>query len=331
MGFRSAAPSHPQTTPAGPTFPTPVPPVDYTPPAGLEDALDPTRYKLLVDEAVRVVGQRHAVDRVERGVIHLAGGGASSAVVNLHNVVAAVADLDDEGALLDAVHAHVNTLHDAADARARLEGADFATARPRLVARVYPAAGLAAYADGATLVLREHLPGTYTLLMLDVEGAFASVARDRLEAWGVSADEAFAAAHANAAGADVAVARTAVDLGGGPQDLYLVQDENYAASFALALAAHAPEVLGEHGALVAVPSRALAVVLPLPATAPKDVVERFAEATRRLVGETYRRHPYAVSADLFWLTPAGTFARVTDETGAARTPVGLAGVLGGSQ
>ena len=305
--------------------------IDYTPPAGQEGALTAARYRLLVDEAVRVVAQRYPVDRVERGVIHLAGGGASDSVVNLHNVVAAVADLDDEGALLDAVHAHVNALHHAAAARARLEGADFATARGRLVARVYPAAGLAAYADGAALVLREHLPGTTTLLTLDVEGAFTSVARDRLAAWGVSADEAFAAAHANAAGADVEVARTAVDLGAGPQDLYLVQDENYAASFALALAAHAPVALGEHGALVAVPSRALAVVLPLAATAPKDVAERFAGATRRLVAETYRRHPYAISEDLFWLTPAGAFARATDEAGAGRTPTELAGVLGGSQ
>ena len=305
--------------------------IDYTPPPGHEHTLSPHRYRLLVDEAVRVVAQRYDVARVERGVIHLAGEPGATSVVNLHNILAAVADADDEGALLDAVHAHVNTLHQAADARDRPELRDYATARPLLAARVYPAAAVAQYVGKAEIVMRQHLPGTYTLLMLDLEGAFSSVPQDRLAEWGVSEPEAFAAAHVNAATADVKLSRTEIDLGTGALELYLAQEENYAASFALALGAHTPMVIGAHGALVAVPNRALVVILPLPPAAPKDVAERFAQAARKLIDESFDQHPYGVSTEIFWLEPAGGYRRITDEAGAIHTPPELAGVLGGGQ
>ena len=305
--------------------------IDYTPPPGHEHTLSPHRYRLLVDEAVRVVAQRYAVERVERGVIHLAGEAGATAVVNLHNILAAVADHDDEAALLDAVHAHVNTLHDAAAARERVDLSDYAVARPRLVARVYPLAAVEQYVGRSAIVMRQHLPGTYSLLMLDLEGAFSSVSRARLSEWGVSEPEAFAATHVNAATADVKLSRTEIDLGTGPLALYLAQEENLAASFALALGAHTPVVVGEHGALVAVPSRALAVVLPLPPAAPKDVAERFARAARKLIDESYAGHPYAVSTEVFWLRRGGGYARITGPDGEVRTPLELAAVLGGSQ
>lgn len=305
--------------------------IDYTPPPGYESTLTSHQYRLFVDEAVRVVGQRYTVERVERGVIHLAGEPGASSVVNLHNILAAVADHDDEGALLDAVHAHINTLHQASDARHRPELSDYANARPLLAARVYPMAAVAQYVGKSEIVMRQHLPGTYTLLMLDLEGAFSSVAQARLAEWGVTEPEAFAAAHVNAARADVRLSRTEIDLGTGPLELYLAQEENYAASFALALGAHTPMVVGEHGALVAVPSRALVIILPLPSKAPKDVAERFAQSARKLIDESFEQHPYGVSTEVYWLEPRGGYQRITGEDGVVRTPAGLAGVLGGGQ
>ena len=306
-----------------------TPPIDYTPPAPLARHYDDRRYRLLLDEAVRLLSTRFELAFVAQGMAYVKDAGKGSAV-NLVPLLESAAGIRDEGKLLDHVHAYVSRFLYALEAGERAPAKPYKDAKRKLAARIYPEANRASLAE---MVTRDDLPGTVTMLALDDEGAFTSVTPEALEAWGVSADEAFRQANANAARRRVEVKTARPQTPSGRFPIHYIAEENHASSYALTLLMHDRKYAGEYGALVSVPSRALVLVTPLGPDSLGDVVPAFAATTGGLTRAEYERHDRPVSAGVYWLRPRGGWeaVAVTREGGRvwAEEPEGLRALRAG--
>ena len=303
-------------------------PIDYQPPGRLAARYDARRYKLLLDEAVRLLSKRFELAFVAQGMAYIRDSGKGSAV-NLVPLIESAAGIRDEGALLDHVHAYVSRMLYALKAGEAAPAKPYAQCKRKLAARIYPEANRASLAG---MLTRDDLPGTVTMLALDDEGAFTSVNPDALEAWGVTADEAFRQANANAARRRVDVQTLRPQTPSGKMTIHHIVEENHASSFALALLMHDRKYAGAYGALVSVPSRALVLVTPVGPGSLDNIAEVFAATTGGLTRAEYQRHDRPVSQGVYWLRPKGGWERVTvtreDGRVSAKTPPGLRELMG---
>ena len=306
-------------------------PIDYTPPPAFVRRYDERRYRLLVDEAVRLLSKRFELAFVSQGMAYIKDSGEGSAV-NLVPLIESAAGIGDEGALLDHVHAHISKLLYALQSREAAPRKPYAQVKRKLAARLYPE-GNRAQLRG--MVTRDDLPGAVTMLTIDDEGAFSSVDPEALAAWGISAEEAFRQANANAARRRVGHKRLRPDTPSGKLTIHYIQEENHASSYALSLLMHDRKYAGEYGALVSVPSRALVLATPLGPDSLEDVVEVFVASTGGLTRAEYQRHDRPVSKGVYWLRPLGGWERVAVRREGGRvwaeTPAGLREMMGRAQ
>lgn len=284
-----------------------MPPIDYTPPTGLSPKPAPRRYKLLIDEAVRLLGTQFEIAFVAQGIVYFSAPGGKQSSANLLPIIRDTAGLKDDGQVLDAVHRHVSTMLQATAARKAAPQKTYAQVKRKLAARIYPDDGTFGRGD---FVSECHLPGTVTALMLDDEGAFASVSPEALQNWGISADEAFHVAIENASKHKMDVTKLRPDTPSGKFTIYLLGEDNHASSFALALPMFGRRYLGEHGALVAVPGRELVVCTRLDRDSPRDIVNACVATVGELVRASYQRSDRPVSQGFYWLNELGVFTEV---------------------
>ena len=303
-------------------------PIDYVPPTQFAGRIDEHRYRLLLDEAVRLLSTRFELAFVSQGVAYIKDSGKGSAV-NLVPLVESSLAIRDEGALLDHVHAYVSRFLHALRARETAPAKPYAQSKRKLAARLYPEANRAGLSG---MVTRDDIPGTVTLLTIDDEGAFTSVTPDALEAWGITAEEAFRQANANAARRRVDTKTLRPDTPSGKLTIHYVAEENHASSYALTLLMHDRKYAGAYGALVSIPSRALVLVTPLGPDSLADAVAVFVATTGGLTRAEYQRHDRPVSQGVYWLRPTGDWEEVAvaraDGRVWAEPPPGLRGVMG---
>ncbi len=194
---------------------------------------------------------------------------------------------------VDVIGHHVKTI-------AKLGGAeplhprDFAEARPMLRLRLQPP-DLVAAGEWDNLVWREDFPGTRTTLVIDGAKSTSSVQPSELEAWGISAEAAFAAALANARGS-MPPERSEVDLEA--TLIHVLEDPRgdiYTAN-EIFLLDRWPEFAGSAGTLVAIPRRDVVMALPLEPGIDLAVVNRFALLAARICASG----PYSIAPHLYW-------------------------------
>ncbi|MDA0935318.1 MAG: hypothetical protein O3C51_17880 [Planctomycetota bacterium] len=183
----------------------------------------------------------------------------------------------------------------------------FDEARPRLRVRIHPEGYLAdAGLRPEDVVHRVDLPGTRTILILDGDETALVVPRDDVLRWGQEPDNVLAVAFANTRRAleqDVEV--TAKDFEGIGTLHVLTGRSFYAASAVLGLEEW-PELLGKHGAIVAVPWRHGAFVYPFEDARVRTVVPALHRYVARIVEGT--KGP--ISTDLWWRRPDGIFEAI---------------------
>ncbi len=299
-------------------------PIDYTPPAAYARYYDARRYKLLIDESVRMLRKRFELAFVSQGVVYIKDATNSGSSATLVPLIEAAAGTMDDGALLDQVHRHMSTILYAVEAREGAAAKTYAQVKNKLTVRLYPEAQRSLLHD---IVTRDTLAGVLVVLVLDDEGAFITVDEKTLADWGVSVEEAFKRAIGNAAKKRVTTKTLHPKTPSGTFPIHWIQEENHASGYGLGLLIHGSKYVGPYGALVSIPSRALVIATPLGPRSPPDICNAFVATTGGLARAEYRRHDRPVSTAAYWLSPLGQFTElaVTREGGRVWTeePAGL--------
>jgi hypothetical protein len=166
--------------------------------------------------------------------------------------------------------------------------------------------------------------------MLDLPGAFTAVPKSMFAAWHQEPAAVFALAQANVN--KHAVTRTTKELADGDLKLTVsfLAEENYAASYALDLAANAPELVGEWGSVVAIPNKGLVSICQVSRAHPVDFVQ-YIQHTRPIIERFYQQHEQPVSPAFYWYYQ-GKFTPIivtTNPDGSANVvaPLGLSTLM----
>ncbi len=154
----------------------------------------------------------------------------------------------------------------------------------------------------STIVHRVDLPGTITMLVVDVGESVMPVPTLFADEWGFAVEELFARAVANLpklCSARWEVLRVPLDDG---IAVDLLGNDFYAAASILRPEPFLPR-LGEHGNLIALPSREVLLSWPIEAA----VLPRAIEAMVAMARGKFHDGPGSITPHLYWRTPAGEF------------------------
>ncbi len=137
---------------------------------------------------------------------------------------------------------------------------DYAWARKHLAVRLFDQEAFDTRAADMRLVYRVDLPGTYTVLSLDLPATTMSVDRQTMAGWGVEHDRLFDLAMDNIAAMPHTTAQW-INLSEHTR-VFTLKGMPYSSAMALRLEQF-PNAIGRYGAIVAVPVRDYLAVLPI--------------------------------------------------------------------
>lgn len=305
--------------------------ISYDPPKDYRKVLPATDYRLLVDSAVVVVGRRYPIEKVADGTITLRAGQADATAFNLHNLIDKCAAEPNRQAWGPLIRHHFTSLFSSFDAQKKLDPSNYESMRGYLSLRVYPEALVAQRGGAQHLVTRIDLPGTVTMLMLDLPGTFSAVPKAGIAQWHQEVAALFAQAQANVN--KQAVQKVTKDFDGPNKQkltFHFLGNEDYAASYALDLATNAPELVGEWGSAVAMPNKGLVSICTISRAQPLDFVQ-YIQLSQAVIAKAYQEHEQPVSPDFYWYYQ-GKFTRIsvaTDKSGRVNVvaPLGLSALM----
>lgn len=190
---------------------------------------------------------------------------------------------------------------------------DYESMKNYLSLRIYPADVIDTHGGIDSLVTREDLEHTYTVLMLDFPGGFAPVKRSMFETWKKNVAEVFQVAQAHVDSAKVQRVSKSFSLQDSAVEVNMLVEPDYAASYALDLEHNMPDLVGEWGAVVAMPFKGLVAINKI---AKGDRLDwtRFIRLTQPFIEKSYREQPQAISDQYFWyykgkFTPIKTYVQ----------------------
>ena len=272
--------------------------ISYDIPDGYENDINKEDYKKLVDISVPIVSKRYTIESVKAGTIKLKHGQEMGAL-NLHNLILKCAAVKDKTKWGEVIQGHFENLFSSLDADKKIDPTNYETIKKYLSIRIYPATTVIERGGVEKVVAKTDLDGTYTLLMLDLPGAFKAVQKDIFILWKKNIDEVFNVAQDNVNKQKIEKVTQQFDIDGAKIEISFLGNEDYAASYALDLIHNSPELVGEWGSVVAIPNKGLVNVCKISRDKPVDFV-KFIQRTKPLIAKSYREHPQPISTDYFW-------------------------------
>jgi hypothetical protein len=303
--------------------------ISYNIPDGYEKLISKENYKKLVDLSVLMVAKRYAITQVKDGTIHL-NEGQELKELNLHNLIARISSAKDREEWTALVEGHFNNIFSSIDEQKKIDPENFESVRKYLSLRIYPAETIRQRGGTAALVVTTQLENTYTVLMLDLPGAFAPVDREMLQSWKKDTAEVLRIAQQNVNKHPVEKATKTFDLEGSQIEVSYLSEENYAASNALDLMSNSPELVGEWGSVLAMPNKAFVVICKVSKERPVDFV-KFIQAVKPTIDQSFRDHEQPISGEFFWYYK-GKFTKInvqvgTDDSINVISPMGLTALM----
>lgn len=287
--------------------------INYTIPKGYESDIGTEEYKKLVDIAVLVVAKRYAIDIVNDGAIQLKKG-QEMQTLNLHNLIGKCVAVKDKSAWDAIIREHFENLFVSIDEQKKIDPNNFETVKKYLSIRIYPKQLVTERGGVTKLISRIDLDDTYTLLMLDLPGAFTAVQKEMFELWRKDIHEVFRIAQENVNKQEIEKQTRNFDFDGTNVEVIFLGNENYAASYALDLINNSPELVGDWGSVVAIPNKGLVNICKISKSKPLDFV-KFIQRTSLLVDKYYQQHEQPVSNQYFWYY-RGIFTKINVLTSA---------------
>lgn len=199
-------------------------------------------------------------------------------------------------------------------------------AKPYLTVRIYSDASVAQKGGVGKMVSRVDLEGATTVLMLDMPGGFSPLFKTDFEKWNKPADEVFKDALANVGSQKVEKITKIFDGDIYKTEFNFLANDDYAASYALNLAANAPDLVGEWGSVIVIPNRGFAAICTISKAKPVDFV-KFIQRIKPVTDKSFAEHKVPVSNGFYWYYK-GKFTLVqvfTDDKGNINVvaPLGL--------
>lgn len=307
--------------------------ITYDQPPNLPQKVSIADYRFIVDSSVAIVKTRYKVAFVKGGTIFVLIG-KDTASVNLDNLVLKCLAEQDRSVWNTVIRGHFSNLFVSIDAQNQLDPKNYETVKKSLSLRIYPKETVDARGGPEQLVARTDMDGTYTLLMLDLPGAFTPVQKKMFDGWNKDQAEVFRAAQENVDTQKMEKTTQSFDFQGSHVEITIIGNENYAASYALNLMNNSPELVGEWGCVVSMPNKALVNLCKISREKPLDFV-KFIQMTLPFNEKAYRDHPQPISDHYFWYYK-GTFtliAVMTDDKGGVQVvaPVALGELMSKKQ
>ena len=255
-----------------------------------------------------MIKEKYTVDFVKDGEVHLKAGYEMS-VFNLHNLIGKCVDLTDKSKWSDVIMEHFNNIFISIDEQKKIDPSNFETVKKYLSLRIYPEGTVQAKGAISKFIARVDLEGTYTLLMLDLPGAFKTVEKEMFTLWQKDTAEVFKIAQYNINKQQVEKITREFDADSNKIEISFIGNEDYAASYALDLMNNSPELLGEWGSVLAIPNKGLVDICKVSKEKPVDFVN-FIRFTHAIVDQYFQQHAQPVSNQFFWYYK-GKFTRIT--------------------
>src|ERR1700722_6137995 len=234
--------------------------IDYTIPAGYENKIGSADYKRIVDSSVATISKRFKVDSVQAGTIRLVKMQDIQAF-HLQNLLSECLAEKEKGKWDKIISEYFNKLFVTLDKDDEVDPVSYKESKKYLSLRIYPKEFIAQRPGYRGLGVQTNLEDTYTLLMLDVpSAAFVPVPRKDFNLWNKNIDEVFQLAKANIDRQPVQKIKQTLDADGLTIEATTLKNDDYAASYVLDLGNNSPELLGEFGAIVAIPNKGIAHV-----------------------------------------------------------------------
>lgn len=299
--------------------------IDYDLPARLEKDINKDDYKQIVDKSVAIVVKRYTIDHVADGAIELKKG-QEITTMNLDNLVRKCTAAKDKAGWDEIIRTHFDNIFASMDEQKKIDPQNYETVKKYLGIRIYPAETVNQRGGIASLIARQDLEGTYSLLMMDLPGAFTPVSAKVFDLWKKDTAEVFREALANIDRQKIEKDAKNITFDGSNIEVCFIGNEDYAASYALNLVNNSPELVGEWGSAVAIPNKGMVVLCKISKDKPVDFV-KFIQMTRPVTEKYYQEHPQPISDQYFWYYK-GKFTRITvltDEKGNINviSPMGL--------
>ena len=303
--------------------------ITYTIPDGYEQDISKDDYKKIVDIAVSIVSKRYSIDYVKDGSIQLKTGQDMQAV-NLHNLIGKCVVVKEKAEWNKIIQAHFDNMFSSIEEQKKIDPENYETIKKYLGIRIYPEETVTQRGGTASLVAKTDLEGTYTLLMLDLPGAFTAVQRQMFALWKKDSSDVFRVAQQNINTQQVQKVTQKFEIDGANIEITFLGNEDYAASYALDLINNSPDLVGEWGSVLALPNKGLVDICKISKDKPVDFV-KFIQRTKPLIEKSYREHPQRISDQYFWYYK-GKFTRInvlTDANGNINviSPFGLTALM----
>ena len=282
--------------------------MDYTPPEALQHSISKADYKKIVDLALPLIEKRYKIKSVKQGAIELIDN-EELHVLNLDNVVLKCIQIKNKEQWKGVVQEHFNQLFISIDEQKKIDPRDFETIKKYLSLRIYPKEAVLQRGGTEKIIFKTDLEDTYTVLMLDLPGAFTSVSKPVFDLWNKSNAEIFKMAQDNINTQTVTKVTKLFPIDGNDIEISFIADENYTASYALDLLHNSPDLVGEWGSVVAIPNRGIVDICKISKDKPLDFV-KFIQIIKPMVEKSYTEHPQPVSNQFFWYYKE-TFTRIT--------------------
>ncbi len=282
--------------------------INYNIPDRLENDISKEDYKKIVDVSVPLVAERYDIDFVKDGTIQLKKGQEMQAF-NLDNLILKCIEVKAKAQWNEVIKQHFDNMFASIDEQKKIDPKDFETVKKYLSIRIYPEETVNQRGGLSSMVVKNDLIGTYSLLMLDLPGAFTPVQKQIFDLWKKDRLEVFELAQANINKMEVEKVTREFDLDGANVEMIFLGNEDYAASYALDLANNSPALVGEWGSVIAIPNKGLVNICKISKARPLDFV-KFIQKTKPVIEKSYQEHPQPISDQFFWYYQ-GKFTKIT--------------------
>lgn len=281
--------------------------IEYSFPEGYENEISKKDYKFLVKESVKAISKYYKIASVKEGEVELEEG-QDFTILNLHNLILRCIEVERENwpAL---INEHFDGMYQSIESQKQLDVSKFETVSDYLSIRIYPESFVMQNGGADNMIVKTHLEGTLSLLMLDLPSAFTPVQKDVFKLWDKSMEEVFDIAQRNVNKQESVKATESFKVKNSTIEVHFLESEDYGASLGLDLENNAPEFLGEWGAVVAIPNKGIINVCKVSKENPVEFV-LFIQKFQVVVEQFYQQHSQPVSTDFFWYYK-GEFSKIT--------------------
>ncbi|RYU92950.1 hypothetical protein [Emticicia agri] len=272
--------------------------ISYRIPDDYENDISQQDYKRIVDLAVPIVAKKYAIESIKEGTINLKKGQDLSAL-NLHNLILRCIEIKNKSAWGKVIQDHFNRLFGDLETQRTINPNDFESIRQYLSIRIYPAEMIQTNGGPSLFVYKTDLSGTYTLLMLDLPNSFIPVEKKIADVWKKSEAELFSIAIANINKQPMTKETKVIPFEGNKFEISFIENENYAASYALDVSNNSAGFIGEWGSVVSIPNKGIANFYKLNKDNAVGFV-KYIQMMKPVTEQFYAQHQQPVSDQFFW-------------------------------